>query len=140
MALTTIKSTGVDFSGNTITVSGLYRGNLPILVNDVSGQFNGLDCVFPLMVGQDYINNVTDSKDVQVSVNGQILRPYVAEFTWPYFVEYDSRKGYRVVGANIILYSAPDAGDTATITVVSTSANAQTRRYPFSPSTIALGD
>lgn len=140
MALTVIKSTGTDFTANTVTINTLYRGNLPLVCNEISGQFNGLDCVFPLMVGQDYINNVTDSKDVQVVINGQVLRPYVYEFTWPYFVAYDSRKGYKVVGANLTIYNAPDAGDTATVTVVSTSAEAQTRRYPFSPGTIAFGD
>lgn len=140
MALTTIKSTGTDFTANTVTINTLYRGSLPQVCNDISGYFDGMTCVFPLKVDQDYINTVTDSKDVQVVVNGQTLSPYVAQQTWPWTVEYSLYKGYRVVGANLIIYNAPDAGDTATVTVVSTSAQAQTRKYPYSASTIALGD
>lgn len=140
MALTTIKSTGTDFTANTVTINTLYRGSLPQVCNDISGYFDGVTCVFPLKVDQDYINTVTDSKDVQVVVNGQTLSPYVAQQTWPWTVEYSLYKGYRVVGANLIIYNAPDAGDTATVTVVSTSAQAQTRKYPYSASTIALGD
>jgi hypothetical protein len=55
-------------------------------------------------------------------------------------IEYSLYKGYRVVGANLIIYNAPDAGDTAAVTVVSTSATAQTRKYPYSAASIALGD
>ncbi len=140
MALTTIKSTGTSFTSGNITVTTLYRGNLPLVCDDISGYFDGLTSVFPLKVDQAYINTVTDSKDVQVVVNGQILRPYVTEQTWPFMIEYSLYKGYRVVGANLIIYNALDAGDTATVTVVSTSATAQTRKYPYSAASIALGD
>ena len=140
MALTTIKSTGVDFTANTVTVGTLYRTNLPLVCNDISNYFNGLTTTFPLLVDQNYINTVTDSKDVQVVVNGQVLSPWIAQQTWPWTVEYTLYKGYRVVGANLTIYNAPDAGDQATVTVVSTSANAQVRKYPYSAATIALGD
>ena len=140
MALTTIKSTGVNFTSNTVTVGTLYRTNIPVVCDDISGYFNGITNVFPLRVDQSYINTVTDSKDVQVVVNGQILSPWVTQQTWPWMVEYVLYKGYRVVGANLSIYNAPDPGDQATVTVVSTSANAQVRKYPYSAATIALGD
>jgi hypothetical protein len=118
----------------------MYRGNLPLVCNDITGYFDGDRTVFPLKQEQDYINSITDSKDVQVVINGQILTPYVAENRLPWIIEYDSYRGYRVVGANLTIYNAPDPGDTAVVTVVSTSSAAQTRRYPYSASSIALGD
>jgi hypothetical protein len=140
MALTQIKSTGTDFTSNSVSVTTLYRGNLPLVCNDIGNYFDGDRTVFPLKQEQDYINSITDSKDVQVVINGQILAPYVYENRLPWIIEFDSYKGYRVVGANLTIYNAPDPGDTAVITVVSTSSAAQTRRYPYSASSIALGD
>jgi len=140
MALTTIKSTGTSFTSGNINVTTLYRGNLPQICDDISSQFDGDKTVFALTVDQSYINTVTDSKDVQVSINGLQLTPYVAELRWPWITEYASYKGFKVVGANLTIFNAPDPGDTATVTVVSTSQAAQTRRYPYSASSIALGD
>ena len=140
MALTTIRSTSVDFSGNSIAVTALYRGNLPLVCDDISGYFDGVTSTFPLRVNQTYINTVTDSKDVQVVINGLIQSPYITQQTWPWMVEYTQYKGYRVVGANLSIYNVPDSGDQATVTVVSTSSNVQVRKYPYSAASIALGD
>jgi hypothetical protein len=141
MALTVIKSTGTDLSANTVTISTLYRGSLPIVCNDVSTQFDGRKAVFPLTQDQTSINTVVDSKDVQVTLNGQILAPYVKELRYPWIVEYDSYKGFRVTSTgNLIIYNAPDVGDQAVVMITNTSQSVQTRRYPFSASTIALGD
>jgi hypothetical protein len=140
MALTVIKSTGTDFTANTVAINTLYQGNLPVVCDDISSQFDGDKTVFALTTDQNYINTVTDSKDVRVTINGLQLTPYVSELRWPWITEYASYKGYRVVGANLIIFNAPDPGDTATVTVVSTSQSAQTRRYPYSASSIALGD
>jgi len=145
MALTQIKSTGTDFSANAITVNQatittLYRGNLPQACDDISNYVDGITTVFALKVGQNYINTVTDSRDIQLVINGAIQNPYVTEKRLPWIVEYDSYRGYRVVGANIIIYNPPDPGDQVTITQIGTSATAQTRQYPYSASSIALGD
>ena len=140
MALTVIKSTGVDFTGNTVTINTLYRGNLPIVCNDISTQFDGRDTVFPLKQDQTSINTVVDSKDVQVTLNGQILAPYVTELRYPWIAEFDSGKGFRVSGSNLIIYNAPAVGDQAVVMIIGTSKTKQTRRYPFSATSIALGD
>jgi len=145
MALKQIKSTGTDFSANAITVNQatittLYRGNLPQACDDISNYVDGITTVFALKVGQNYINTVTDSRDIQLVINGAIQNPYVTEKRLPWIVEYDSYRGYRVVGANIIIYNPPDPGDQVTITQIGTSATAQTRQYPYSASSIALGD
>jgi hypothetical protein len=141
MALTVIKSSGVDFSANTVTISTLYRGSLPIVCNDISTQFDGRKAVFPLLQDQTSINTVVDSKDVQVALNGQILAPYVKELKYPWIVEYDSYKGFRVTSTgNLIIYNAPAPGDSAVVMITSTSQSVQTRKYPFSATTIALGD
>ena len=81
-----------------------------------------------------------DSKDIQVVVSGNVLSPYVSENRWPWQVDFDSARGYRVSGANLIIYDDPDTGDVATITLVNTSQTVQIRTYPYSANTIALGD
>ena len=141
MALTVIKSTGTDLSANTVTIGTLYRGSLPTKCNDISTQFDGRKAVFPLKQDQTSINTVVDSRDVQVTLNGQILAPYVKQLTYPWIVEYNSYKGFRVTSnSNLIIYNAPAPGDQAVVMITGTSQSVQTRRYPFSATTIALGD
>ena len=141
MALTVIKSTGTDLSANTVTIGTLYRGSLPIICNDISTQFDGVKAVFPLKQDQTSINTVVDSRDVQVTLNGQILAPYIKELTYPWIVEYDSYKGFRVTSTgNLIIYNAPAPGDQAVVMITGTSQSVQIRKYPFSATTIALGD
>jgi hypothetical protein len=142
MALTVIKSSGTNFVGNvSFDVANLYNGLIPpISCNDISLYFDGSKAVFTLAVDYNSISNVVDSRDVQVIINGQILSPYVTQYTWPWIVDYDSFRGYKVSGSNLIIYNAPGVGDQAVVTITNTSANKQTRRYPFSATTIALGD
>ena len=141
MALTYIKSTGTDFTANSVTITTLYRGNLPLVCNDISTQFDNLKTVFPLKQDQTSINTVVDSRDVQVSLNGQVLSPYVTEVRYPWLTPYDSyAPGFRVVGSNLIIYNAPAVGDIGLVMITSTSSSLQYRRYPYSAATIALGD
>ena len=112
----------------------------PIIVNDISNQFNGRTAVFQLRQDQTLINSVVDSKDVEVIINGLRLTPYVDEIRFPWITPYDSSKGFRVVGSNLIIYNAPFIGDSASVTIRSSSVSRQKRRYPFSATTIALGD
>ena len=142
MALTVIKSSGTNFVGNeSLNVATLYNGLIPpIVCNDISYYFDGAKAVFTLAVDYTSISTVVDSKDVHVTINGQILSPYVAQRTWPWIVDYDSFRGYKVNGSNLIIYNAPGVGDQAVVTITNTSATIQTRRYPFSATTIALGD
>jgi hypothetical protein len=141
MALTVIKSSGTNFVGNNVNVATLYGGNIPpIVLNDISTQFDGVKAVFTLKQDQTAISTVVDSKDVQVTLNGLVLAPYVTQRTWPWITPYDSYKVFRVSGSNLIIYNPPGVGDQATVTIVSTSAGTQYRRYPYSATTIALGD
>lgn len=142
MALTVIKSSGTDFVANNLSISTQYAGGIlpPTVFDDISGYFDGDRTVFPLKVNQVSINTIVDSKDIQVVLNGQILVPYVKEQRWPWIAEFDSGKGYRVSGANLIIYNAPDAGDSAVVTLVNTSEFQQVRTYPYSANSIALGD
>lgn len=147
MALTTIKPAGIKQStsgtistGNLSYTGGLFNSNVPLLLNDISTQFDGSKTVFDLKLNQDSINTIVDSKDVQVILNGQILAPYVKDLEYPWFSEYDSYKGYRIKDGKIIIYNAPNYGDQCVMIVRSTSQSVQTRRYPYSATTICLGD
>lgn len=142
MALTVIKSSGTDFVANNVSISSQYAGgiNVPTIFDDISNYFDGDRTVFPLTVNQVSINTIVDSKDIQVVLNGQILVPYVKEQRWPWIAEFDSGKGYRVSGGNLIIYNAPDTGDIAVITLVNTSRTQQVKTYPYSANGIALGD
>jgi hypothetical protein len=111
-----------------------------IILNDISSQFDGAKSVFPLMLDQTSINTIIDSKDLEVVVNGQRLAPYVTTYTYPWLTPYDSFKGFKVSGSNLIIYNAPYIGDTAFLKLTPVSATKQTRRYPFSATTIVLGD
>lgn len=136
-SLTTIAS----LTASNITVTGsFFQGNLPSVLNDISPQFDSLSSVFALKLDQTSISSITNSADVEVVINGRRLVPYVAEQRFPWLTPYDSYRGYRVSNGNLIIYNAPDAGDQAMVTIVSTSAAVQTRRYPYSATTIALGD
>jgi len=118
-----------------------------IVVNDISTQFDGTKSVFDLKVNQDYIADVTDSKNIEVIVNGARLAPYVEQIRWPWFSPYDSFKGFRVLNdipepntVKLVLYNTPFIGDSASVIVRASNSSKQQSRYPFSVSTIALGD
>lgn len=130
MALTTVKPSSFDNTSGVVA---------PIICDDISNQFDGLKSVFPLTVAQVSINTVTDSKDVTVILNGRQLQPYIKEVTFPWITEYDSGTGYRVVGTKLYIYNTPDIGDSCVVMLTGSSQTVQTKRYPFSPLTIALG-
>lgn len=155
MALTVIKPSSTNFAApgtfpelnagkittSNLTVTGaFFQSNLPLVFNDISTQFDGRKTVFQLRINQDSINTVVDSKDLDVSLNGQLLSPYVKENRLPWIAEFDSYPGYKVSGSNLIIYNAPSIGDRCVIVYRNKSQITQTRRYPFSATTIALGD
>ena len=113
---------------------------LPAVCDDISNYFNSRSQIFPLMLDEVSINTVTDSRQVQVSINGQILRPYIAERTLPWSVEYDINRDYRVTNGNIIIYNPPDLGDRAMVTIVTLGTYVQRKAAAFSFNLIALGD
>ena len=110
------------------------------VLNDISNQFDGSKTVFDLKADQTVINTTVDSKDVEVVINGLRLTPYVDTYTYPWITPYDSFRGFRVVAGKLILYNAPYQGDSSFIMTRPGSITRQTRRYPFSATTVALGD
>lgn len=115
------------------------------VLDDISYQFDGAKTVFGLTLDTANISTVinttiVDSKDIDVAVNGSVLMPYVQQLTWPWITPYDAYKGYRVVDDKILFYTAPSSGFQCSIILRNTSKSAQQRRYPFTPSSIALGD
>lgn len=119
----------------------------PIVLNDISNQFDGYKTVFDLKQNQDYIFAITESKNVQVVIGGRTLTPYVTTLTYPWITPYNSMNGFRVVNGiatptsvQLIIYQAPTIGNSSYIEVITNSSTTQQTRYPFSASTIALGD
>ena len=127
MALTTIKTSTVA-SANVV------------VLNDISTQFDGSKTVFQLQLNTSVINTIVDSKDVDVVINGQISAPYVAEITYPWISTFASYKGFRIKDGNIIIFNAPNYGDQCVMIIRNSSLTAQTRRYPYTATSIALGD
>ena len=114
------------------------------VLNDISNQFDNAKTHFALRLEQDTINSIVDSKDLEVVVGGLRLSPYVTTYTWPWILDYDSFNGFRVrtfSSANYItIYNAPAAGASSMLVLKLASTTTQKRRYPFSATTIALGD
>lgn len=145
-------STGaLQVAGGASVKGDLYVGgrvisySLPLVANDISYQFNSVRTIFPLKNNQSPITGIVDNKDLMVFVDGRKIAPYVAERGLPWVNTYNSFKGFRVVTTGttatyIVFYNAPELGTQADITLVNTSANRQVRSYPYSATTIALGD
>ena len=135
---------GGDAGGNVIIYGNLITPNLNVVLNDISNQFDNVTSVFLLKNDQSNVTNIVNSKDVSVTVGGQTLAPYVTQLTWPWFVDYDSWRGFRIksnsISSSVIIYNSPAIGDQSSITITNNSSTIQTRRYPFAPETIALGD
>lgn len=114
------------------------------ILTDVSPLCDGARAVFDLKTDQTLLSStyIVDSKDVQVQVNGQTLAPYVSQGVGPWIPAFDNQgtRSFRVRGNQLIIYNAPDVGSSVSVTVQKTAATAQVNRYPFSPTTIALGD
>jgi len=146
------------FNGQTATINNINyvynsvnsawtRLSTPVQIlniNDISNQFDGTKAVFELRTDQSNVISIVDSKNVEVVVGGLRLTPYVKDLRYPWITPYDSHKGYRIVSSNtssqVIIYNPPDIGEQAFLTIINSSSVAQTKRYPYSAATIALGD
>jgi hypothetical protein len=136
-AVVTVQSDG------TLAANGFA---LPLVMDDISPQFDGDKTVFTLAVDTLTVSNVInssilDSKDLDVSMGGQLVKPYVGQTTYPWITPYDSfRQGYRVENDNIVFYIAPSPGSDCSIIIRNISRSIQTRRYPFTAGGVVLGD
>jgi len=130
--------------GGTVYANNIVTTNIPLVLSDIGNQFDNLKCVFNLTVDQANVTSIVDSKNLEVIVNGARLSPYVKQITYPWILDYDSYRGFRVVSSNtsssLIIYNAPAPNDQATVTIINNSLVAQTQKYPYSAATIALGD
>lgn len=132
--------------GTTVFADKITTTSIPLVLNDISNQFDGYKNVFTLLQDQTAItsNNIIDSKNLEVVVNGKRLSPYVKQQPYPWLNTYDSHNGFRVVAnstsAYVILYNAPDPGDQAFLTIINSSSTIQTKKYPYSATTVVLGD
>lgn len=112
------------------------------LLSDISSQFDDNKCVFYLKQDQNLLSTtyIVDSKDLEVTVDGLRLEPYTSQNAFAFMPAYDSYKGFRVRENRLTIYNAPGTGSKATVIVRKTSSTKQVRRYPFSATTIGLGD
>jgi hypothetical protein len=140
--------------GANLTISGTVSSAVfPLILNDISNQFNANRAVFALKTNQTTVTSVVDSKDLTVVIDGRPLSAYITELRYPWITPYDGYRGFRVVRTSgnlkassatvaqyLVVYNAPDIGQQATVSQINISATKQTRRYPYSASSIALGD
>jgi len=118
----------------------------PLVLDDISSQFDGTKNVFTLTVNASNVstvinNTIKDSKDVEVNLNGLLLSPYVEQSTLPWLTPYDAYKGFRIVGDSIVFYTAPAPGSQCTMIIRKFSQTKQVRKAnPFTTKSIALGD
>ena len=134
-------------SGNVLTSNGTTwvssSTGVPLVFSDISNQADGVKAVFPLLTDQTAVTGIVDNKDLQVVVNGRIIPAYVSERTYPW-INIAIRKGFAVVTTGttanqLVIYNVPNTGSEVSVTQVSVSASKQTRSYPYSATTIALG-
>ena len=110
---------------------------------DVHGQVDTTNCVFTLRQNQTALSTtyIKDSKDLEVTVDGERYTAYASQkaFAFMPLYEVDSRT-FRVRQNRLIIYNAPDIGAKISAVVRKSSTTPQVRRYPFSATTIGLGD
>ena len=132
------------FVGGTLYANTIITTLIPSVLNDITNQFDNSKCVFNLQIDQSNVTSIMDSKNLEVVINGARLSPYVKELRYPWLTPYDSFKGYRVVSTNttsqLVIYNAPAPGDQGILTLINNSSSPQTKKYPYSAATIALGD
>jgi hypothetical protein len=139
-----ISATGTVFADKITTVS------IPQVLDDISNQCDGAKMVFRLTNNLANITsaNIADSKNLQVAVNGLILSPWINTQTWPWFQTFAGfptrSPGYQVnttsTSANITFYRSPAQGSQVVLTIINNSSTTQLRKYPYSATTIVLGD
>ena len=111
-----------------------------IVPDDISGAFNGSKAVFDLKKDQISLTSIVNSYDAEVTIGGRRISPYIPEKRYPWITEYDAFRGFRIRDGKLIVFNAPRRGDDSFVIIRSSSSTVTKRSYPFSASTIALGD
>ena len=111
-----------------------------IVPDDISSAFDGSKAVFSLRKDQISLTSIVNSYDAEVTIGGRRISPYIPEKRYPWIVEYDAFRGFRIRDGQLIVFNAPRRGDDASVIIRSTSSTVGQRSYPFSASTIAFGD
>ena len=117
-----------------------YVAPIPL---DVHGQADAANCVFTLRQNQVPLSttSIKDSKDLEVTVDGEQYSPYASQLAFAFMPIYEvDGSTFRVRENRLIIYNAPDVGAKIKVVVRKSSTAPQTRRYPFSATTIGLGD
>lgn len=132
---------GIKFQDGSVQTTAATGGSEEIILNDISPQFDGVRGAFDLRLDQSAVNNITDSKNLEVIINGKKLSPYVKTLTYPWISPYDVVKGFRVRGNKVVIYNPPDIGDNALLVQKSPgTTTVQTKKYPYSATAVAFGD
>jgi len=134
----------INSTGGIVAYAPITGAGGATVMTDISNLCDGYRSVFDIKNEQTIVSTtyITDSKDVEVTVSGQRLTPYTPPQPGPWIAAFDSysSKMFRVRENRLIIYNAPDFGSQVSIVVRKTAATKQRQRYPFRPSTIALGD
>lgn len=99
--------------------------------------------MFPMKFNQSSITSAfsaLQTEDIDVMISGVQLEPYAKDTMWPWVSPYDWFNGYKVSGSNVVNYNAPAQGDKAVASVARSTSITRTYRYPFSATTVALGE
>ena len=92
-----------DGSVQTTAATGGGGSTTETVLNDISPQFDGVKGAFDLKLDQSLVTNITDSKNLEVVLNGRKLSPYVKTLTYPWISPYDAVKGFKVVNNKVVL-------------------------------------
>lgn len=126
-----------------IVTYGPITGYVAPTPMDLYGLTDSNNCVFILRQNQTAlsITDIKDSKDVEVTVDGEQYSAYASQRAYAFMpiYEVDSRT-FRVRENRLIIYNAPDTGAKISVVVRKSSTAPYIRRYPFSAATIGFGD
>ena len=120
----------------------------PAFLNDISRQFDGRTSNFKLYTDTTAVTTLSASVNLQVVVNGLMYKPYIKEITYPWITEI-TNYGFRsfrlaMTGATgiqeVVFSTPPKSGSDSVLMVINNNTTVQTKKYPYSAMTIALGD
>lgn len=134
---------GVKFPDNTVQTTAAVTGYIDPILLDLHGQADASNCVFTLRKDQTPLVTtfIKNSKDLEVVVDGEYYSPYASQLAYTFMPLYEAdSRTFRVRENRLTIYNAPEIGAKIRVVVRTSSTTPQTRRYPFSASTIGLGD